>query len=145
MFVDLLHAIANLNLIQPGNHFKSKQSQPCVKANLKAQPGWLYMLKQSLIFIPKPVLYFRVEDIIAVDFHRINPNGKQFDMKVSVREEKKEVEFLGIERPELEALVDYFKSRQVKIIMEQTEPSKIMVEADDDESEDEDFEAEEES
>jgi hypothetical protein len=53
---------------------------------LKAQPGWLYMLKQSLIFIPKPVLYFRVEDIIAVDFHRINPNGKQFDMKVSVKE-----------------------------------------------------------
>ena len=33
---------------------------------------------------------------------------------------------MGIERPELDALVEYFSSRQVKVIMEQTEPSKIM-------------------
>ena len=85
VLVDLLHAIGNINLIQPGNHFKSKQGQPCIKANVKAQPGWLYLLKQSLIFIPKPVLYFRVEDILAVDFHRINAASKQFDMKVSIR------------------------------------------------------------
>ncbi len=105
----------------------------------------MYLPKQSLIFIPKPVLYFRVEDILAVDFHRINPNGKQFDMKISIREEKKEVEFLGIERPELEALVEYFRARQVKVIMEQKEPSKVMAAEDDDESEDEDFQADEES
>lgn len=146
VFVDVLHAVGNINLIQPGAHFKSSQGQPCIKANLKAQPGWLYLLKQSLIFIPKPVLYFRVEDVMAVDFHRINPNGKQFDMKVSIKEEKKEVEFLGIEKPELDALVEYFKARQVKVIMEQKETSKVIPAADDDdESEDEDFEAEEES
>ena len=105
VFVDLLHATASINLIQPGNHFKSKQSQPCLKANIKAQPGWLYMLKQSIIFIPKPVLYFRVEDIYATEFHRINAASKQFDLKVSIKDEKKEVEFMGIERAELDTLV----------------------------------------
>lgn len=146
VFVDVLHAVGNINLIQPGNHFKSTQGQPCIKANLKAQPGWLYLLKQSIIFIPKPVLYFRVEDVMAVDFHRITPNGKQFDLKVTIKEEKKEVEFMGIEKPELDALVDYFKARQVKVIMEQKEPTKVMVAGDeDDESEDEDFEVGEES
>jgi len=145
VLVDLLHAIANINLIQPGNHFKSTQSQPCLKANVKAQPGWLYMLKQSLIFIPKPVLYFRVEDIQAVEFYRISAANKQFDLKISIREEKKEVEFLGIERGELDSLLEYFRSRQVKVIMEQAEQSKIIADADEDESEDEDFEAEEES
>jgi len=43
------------------------------------------MLKQSLIFIPKPVLYFRIEDIQSVEFHRINASNKQFDLKVSLK------------------------------------------------------------
>lgn len=98
VFVDLLQATGNIGLIQPGNHFKSKQGQPCIKASVKAQPGWLYMLKQSLIFIPKPVLYFRIEDIQAVEFYRINAANKQFDLKITLREDKKSVEFLGIER-----------------------------------------------
>ena len=98
------------------------------------------MLKQSIIFIPKPVLYFRVEDIYAAEFHRINAASKQFDLKVSIKDEKKEIEFMGIERGELDSLVEYFRSRQVKVIMEKSEQSKIMAEAeDDDESEDEDF------
>lgn len=130
VFVELIHATAGLNLIQPGNHFKSKAGQPCVKANVKAQAGWLYMLKQSLIFIPKPILYFRIEEIQAVEFHRINASNKQFDIKLSLREEKKVVEFLGVERGELDALVEYFKAREVKVIMEQQEQTKIVDAAD---------------
>lgn len=118
-------------MIQPGNHFKSKGGQPCVKASVKAQAGWLYMLKQSLIFIPKPILYFRIEEVQAVEFHRINASNKQFDIKISLREEKKVVEFLGVERAELDPLVDYFKAREVKVIMEQ-EPNKIVDVADED-------------
>ncbi len=102
------------------------------------------MLKQSLIFIPKPILYFRIEEVQAIEFHRINASNKQFDIKISLREEKKVVQFLGVERGELDALVEYFKAREVKIIMEQ-EQTKIVDVADQDESEDEDFEAGDES
>lgn len=119
-------------MIQPGNHFKSKAGQPCVKANVKAQAGWLYMLKNSIIFIPKPILYFRIEDIQAIEFHRINASNKQFDIKLSLREEKKIVEFLGVERAELDALVEYFKTRGVKVNMEQAEQTKIVDVADED-------------
>ena len=84
------------------------------------------MLKQSIIFIPKPVLYFRVEDIHAVEFHRINSVNKQFDLKVSIRDEKKEIEFMGIEKGELDSLVEYFRTRSVKVIMEKSEQSKIL-------------------
>jgi hypothetical protein len=96
VFVDLLLAIGNIPLISPGNHYKSNQSQSCIKASCKAQPGWLYMLKQSLIFIPKPVIYFKVEDISSVEFYRTNAANKQFDLKVTLREEKKAAEFMGV-------------------------------------------------
>ncbi len=91
VFVDLLHTTGNINLIQPGNNFKSKQGQPCLKASVKAQPGWLYMLKQSIIFIVKPVLYFRLEDISIAEFLRINAANKQFDLKLTLKEDKKTV------------------------------------------------------
>ena len=152
MFVDLLHTASGINLIQPGQNFKSATGgQPCVKANVKAQPGWLYMMKGSLIFIPKPVLYFRVDDIQAVEFHRISMSTKQFELKISLKEEKKVVEFMSIERAELDSLVEYFKSRSVKVIMEQTENNMMAaaavggIDADEDSSEDEDFEAGDES
>lgn len=66
VFIDLLQATSNIQLVYPGPNYKSKQNQPCVKASVKAQPGWLYMFKHSLIFIPKPVLYFRMDDIHTV-------------------------------------------------------------------------------
>lgn len=131
VFTDLLNAAAEVTLITPGNHFKSKSGQSCIKCNVKAQAGWLYILKQSLIFIPKPVLYFKCEEIGYVDFNRMGATNKQFDMKITLKEDKKTVQFMGIERPEFDALVEYFKTRNVKVNLEQ-EPSKIIPDAEDD-------------
>lgn len=90
VFIDLIHTCAEVSMVTPGNHFKSKAGgQPCIKCNVKAQGGWLYLLKQSLIFIPKPVLYFRCEDISFVEFNRLGAINKQFDMKITLKEDKK--------------------------------------------------------
>jgi structure-specific recognition protein 1 len=59
----LLRAIVGIDLIVPGEHFKSKDGTPCVKCSRKTQLGWLYFLKKSMIFITKPVIYFRIPDI----------------------------------------------------------------------------------
>jgi structure-specific recognition protein 1 len=90
--MDLIKATSQINLIAPDiKDFKSRNGQSCVKCGVKAQSGWLYFLKKSLIFIPKPVLYFKVEDIKKVEFNRLGANNKQFDMKVTLQDEKKAV------------------------------------------------------
>lgn len=66
VFIDLIQVTSKISMIHPGNNFKSKDGQPCVKCNVKAQPGWIYMLKQSLIFISKPVIYFKTDDIKSI-------------------------------------------------------------------------------
>jgi len=63
VFIDLIQVTSKITMIHPGNNFKSRDQQPCLKCNVKAQPGWVYMLKQSLIFISKPVIYFKTDDI----------------------------------------------------------------------------------
>ena len=89
------------------------------------------MLKQSLIFVMKPVVYFKTDEIRNVEFTRTSATNKQFDIKIVLKEDKKGVEFMGIERPELEALLQYFKERNVKIDMDSEQASgtkKISVE-----------------
>ena len=54
----------------PGN-FKSSTEHCCVKCNVKAQEGLLYPLHKSLIFVTKPVVYIKIEDLSRVEFHRV--------------------------------------------------------------------------
>lgn len=98
--MDIIRATAQITLIAPDlRDFKSRNGQSCVKCGVKAQSGWLYFLKKSMIFIPKPVIYFKTEEIRKVEFSRLGANNKQFDMKVTLNQEKKAVvEFMGIER-----------------------------------------------
>lgn len=91
IFVDLIQTTTQINVIHPGNNFKSKDGQPCLKCNVKAQPGWLYMLKQSLIFIIKPVIYFKNDEIRNVYFTRTSATNKQFDLKIVLKDDKKAV------------------------------------------------------
>jgi hypothetical protein len=40
-------------------------------------------------------------------------------MKVTLKDEKKAVEFMGIERNELDIIVNYFREKEVKVQMEE--------------------------
>jgi len=43
-----------------------------VKCSVKASEGFLFFLTKSLIFVPKPVIYMKLDDVRAVEFHRVN-------------------------------------------------------------------------
>jgi hypothetical protein len=103
-------------MIQPGKHFEAKNGLPWVKCNVKAQTGLLYMLKQSIMFLSKLVLYFKIEDISTVKMNRLLISNKQFDMILNLKNKSGNIEFLNIEKTELDSLIKYFEQRDVKII-----------------------------
>lgn len=45
----------------------------------------------------KPVIYFRVDDIDKVEFHRVGSANKQFDLKIFLKN-KQIGQYVGIER-----------------------------------------------
>ena len=136
VFMDILRAISQIPLISPDlKDFKSKGGQSCVKCGVKAQTGWIYFLKKSLIFIPKPVLYFKIEEIKKVDISRLGANNKQFDLQIVLKTDKKAIEFIGIERNELEGILEYLKFRSVHIDMEKNESNMKVDENEDDDDE----------
>lgn len=113
--VDMLKTITNIDLVVPGDHFKSQEGQPCVKCSLKAQTGWLYFLKKSMIFIMKPVIYFRVDDIDKVEIQRGGAANKQFDIKIFLKN-KQVSQYIGIDRGEHDAISEYFKQKEVRVV-----------------------------
>ena len=136
--MDLLRTITNIDLVVPGDHFKSQDGQPCVKCSLKAQNGFLYFLKKSMIFIMKPVIYFRVDDIDRVEIHRGGAANKQFDIKIFLRN-KQAGQYIGIDRREHDAIMEYFRQKNVKVVKIGGEEKVMQIDHDSEES-DEDFE-----
>lgn len=67
----MLKIIVGVNIIIPEN-FKSLYNQPGIRCAVKAQEGQLFPLKKSLIFITKPVIFTRLDEIALVEFHRVS-------------------------------------------------------------------------
>lgn len=70
----LLKALAKTNIIVPAG-FKSQDGAEAVKCSVKAHDGLLYPMQKSLLFIYKPVIFIRLDEIVSVDFARYKPGS----------------------------------------------------------------------
>eukprot|EP01033_Poteriospumella_lacustris_P001997 gene1997-1453_t len=90
---------------------------------VKANDGLLYPMAKSFIFIHKPTLIIKFDDIASVEFERYTPNAnaatKNFDLKLILKEsavkagEAKEFMFSSIDRAEYRNLVEYMESKSL--------------------------------
>jgi len=63
----LFKTVGGVSIVVPGE-FKSSKNTSCVKCNYKTASGNLFLLKKSLIFINKPVLYIPISEIKSAEF-----------------------------------------------------------------------------
>jgi structure-specific recognition protein 1 len=66
----LFKEIIKINILIPGE-FRSAKGEDCIKCSVKASDGHLYLLKSSMIFIHKPVIYIKHSEIKFVELSRI--------------------------------------------------------------------------
>eukprot|EP00923_Selenidium_pygospionis_P058122 GHVN01101995.1.p1 GENE.GHVN01101995.1~~GHVN01101995.1.p1 ORF type:complete len:295 (+),score=55.64 GHVN01101995.1:946-1830(+) len=143
----VIKALTNKQLISPGKEFRSSQNFPCIRCSHKAQEGDLYFLGKSFIFIPKPVIICKYDDISRIEFSRTSGSQTRFfEFRVEKKEKDGNIDFTSIDRSEYQLLVDFCKQRGIKIInMEQeaaTREKMALMELDEDESDDDDFDEE---
>lgn len=91
---------------------------------MKASTGQLYPLERSFVFVHKPTILIRFEDIASVEFERFSGYGqgsatKNFDLKVSLRalagDPAREHTFTSIERGEYKNLLEFLTAKGLKI------------------------------
>ena len=102
--------------------YKSARDAFCVRCSIKANDGLLYPLAKSFIFINKPTIIIKFEDIEFIEFKRYeavaNSATRNFDMAINVKESgdnTREFLFLSIDRSEYAYLFDYINSKEINV------------------------------
>jgi structure-specific recognition protein 1 len=148
--------ISKKKVFVPGK-FENAYGKACVKCALRASEGHLYPLEKSFVFIHKPPVLIRFDEVDSVEFQRYQGGAgstRNFDLsvkleKVAGESTAKEYMFSGIERSDFDSLYNFLSGKKIKIINTQEALNDnlagaaytMAVEGEDEEdsSEDEDF------
>ena len=86
MLSKLFKELIKVTILIPAE-FKSYRGEEAIKCSVRASDGHLYPLKHSLIFIHKPVIYIKLQDIKFVELSRVGAAGmatsRSFDITVT--------------------------------------------------------------
>jgi len=115
--------IANKKVFIPGK-FQNANAQACVKCALRANEGLLYPLEKQFVFIHKPPVLVRFNEIESVEFQRYaggTGSTRNFDLAVFLKSSaasgstSQEYIFSGIDRSDYQSLYDFLSSKNISI------------------------------
>jgi len=156
--------IARKKVFIPGK-FANANQQACVKCALRANEGHLYPLEKQFIFIHKPPVLIRFDEVESVEFQRYaggQGSTRNFDLCVTLKASAvglggaKEYAFSGIDRTDYAGLYNFLSGKKIRIknlegvgdepgprepVYNENEIYGMDDEMGDEESEDEDFDA----
>ena len=111
--------IAGKKVFVPGK-FSNANEQPCVKCAVRANEGLLYPLEKQFVFIHKPCILVRFNEIESVEFQRYGGgqgSTRNFDLQVNLKSggAVKEYTFSGIERADYTSLYNFLSGKKIPI------------------------------
>lgn len=116
--------IAKKKVFIPGK-FANANQQACVKCALRANDGLLYPLEKQFVFIHKPPILIRFNEVESVEFQRYaggQGSTRNFDLCVNLKASAmpaasgvKEYTFMGIDRSDYAGLYSFLSGKKIKI------------------------------
>lgn len=151
---DLLSALSGQPILGISN-FKGSNDYPCFECSHKIASGLFYPLQDRFVFIPKPFVIVKFDEIASVDFGRTQ--GQQtrlFEFQLTLKNGT-EIEFSSVQRRELQPFKDFILEKGLKIRSMTTisredradmdeENEQAAIDAEDDEDESDEVYSEEE-
>merc|ERR1719433_1682377 len=112
----LLRQLSEQKAIGGSSEFKelNPNKHHCVRCSHKTQAGFLFPLMKSVIFVTRPVIWIRYDDIEGITFGLGQMLRSSFDLIIRVKRQAV-FEFSQIERPMLAPLCDFLRNREVPI------------------------------
>lgn len=122
----IMKVLVQRKITLPGIQGTANQAITC---SYKAGAGYLYPLERGFIFIHKPPVHIRFDEITAINFARSGGSTKSFDFEVETKAGVQHT-FSSIEKDEYSKLYDFVSSKNLRVKNRGTE--KKTVEMDDD-------------
>ncbi|GAV03684.1 hypothetical protein RvY_14074 [Ramazzottius varieornatus] len=108
----VMKGLVNRKITVPGS-FKGV-SGSCVACSYKAAAGLLYPLDRGFIYVHKPAIYVRFDEISAVNFARGGGNTRSFDFEIETRNGLVHT-FSSIQKEEYYKLFDFVNGKDLKV------------------------------
>lgn len=119
----LLKDLSGKVLVAPASDLQTKNGSHSVGCSHKAQRGHLYPMKKSMLFIVKPVVWIRYDEIVSIEFLTGRTRAKSFDILVKLKD-KAPVEFSQMEKEDIDALNAFFNTVGIQVVGFQPEKEK---------------------
>lgn len=105
----LMKAIVGRKLTMPT--YVGKSETPAIACSYKAAAGYIYPLERGFMYLRKPPLYIRLEEISSVNFARSGGSTRSFDFEVETKGGMHT--FSSIEKDEYGKLFDFIQSKKL--------------------------------
>ncbi|XP_053735904.1 FACT complex subunit SSRP1a isoform X1 [Synchiropus splendidus] len=109
----VMKALVNRKITVPGN-FQGHSGAQCITCSYKASSGLLYPLERGFIYVHKPPVHLRFEEISYVNFARGNTTTRSFDFEIETKQGN-QYTFSSIEREEYDKLFDFVNAKKLNI------------------------------
>ena len=114
--------ISRKKVFIPGK-FANANQQACVKCAVRANEGFLYPLEKQFVFIHKPTIIIRFNEIESVDFQRYaggQGSTRNFDLQVNLKGslaqgQSRDYTFSGIERKDYAGLFNFMTAKKITV------------------------------
>ncbi|KAI6232597.1 FACT complex subunit SSRP1 [Aphelenchoides fujianensis] len=94
--------------------FREAMTCPVFSCAFRQASGFLYPLENGFMFVNKPPMYLRFDEIDSVHFARSNASTRSFDFEI-VQRSGATLNFSSIPKEEYDALFDFVKKKRLKV------------------------------
>ncbi|CAH1802193.1 unnamed protein product [Owenia fusiformis] len=109
----VMKALVNRKITVPGS-FSSHHGASCVGCSYKASLGILFPLERGFIFVHKPPIHIRFDEITNVNFARSTGSTRSFDFEVNTKAGTAYT-FVGVEKDEYGKLYDFVTAKKLRV------------------------------
>ncbi|XP_053285107.1 FACT complex subunit SSRP1a [Pleuronectes platessa] len=109
----VMKSLVNRKITVPGN-FQGHSGAQCITCSYKASSGLLYPLERGFIYVHKPPVHLRFEEISCVNFARGTTTTRSFDFEIETKQGS-QYTFSSIEREEYGKLFDFVNAKKLNI------------------------------
>ena len=109
----IFKGISGKKVTLPGN-FLGHSGTPAITCSHKAASGFLYPLERGFIYIYKPPIYLRYDEVRNVTFERSGGSTRSFDINITTNNDMSYT-FSSIEKGEYGHLYEFLKAKGIKV------------------------------
>uniref|UniRef100_A0A0N5B811 FACT complex subunit SSRP1 n=1 Tax=Strongyloides papillosus TaxID=174720 RepID=A0A0N5B811_STREA len=113
VFSKFLRILTNKKVTVTGT-FVSKQGNQSIDCAYKQAAGFLFPLEKGFVYVHKPPMYIRFEDISSINFERSDLTTRTFDFEIDLKNGQT-VTFNSIDKDENNHLIDYVRSKGLNV------------------------------